>query len=150
MTKLQHFITGIAGISFEQENAKKVQLGDKVNAVRDYDNAFDACAISIVTQDGKSLGFLPTSVASTLVREQGNNVSLSGTVVEVLEGKENVGLRVKLAVEPTFKNETTEGVYSPGGRRLGSFIEEKNGKVFIQTEYGILTLSSDIVEVKNS
>lgn len=150
MTKLQHFITGIAGISFEQENARKVKLGDALVACRDYDNEFDACAIYVETKDGKRLGFIPASVANTLVREYGNNISLHGTVVEVLNGNENIGLRVKLVVSQPSVSKGGKDVFAPGGRRLGAFIEKKNNKVYIQTEFGVLVLPEGVVTVGES
>jgi hypothetical protein len=66
--------------------AVRVQEGDFVSLVRDYDNPVDRNAIAVYWS-GQQLGFVPREIAQLLAPELDTGTELAGSVAAVRSGR---------------------------------------------------------------
>ncbi len=140
------FTTSVSGISFRQEAAAHVQIGEQVIVRRQPENPHDPNAIAIYTLQGQQLGYIPAKVAARISGEW-----LQGTVTEVYHGK-TIGLRVKIVqnkehanmetilvpcdTEPQTAPDMRQNVHAKSGRLLGKFKTFEDDRVIVETLTG--------------
>lgn len=143
------FVTPITGVSFRQENVRKLNEGDQVYLHRDPANPFDPNAIRVETRAGDHLGFIPKHISARLAASPAPR--WSGTVTDVLRN-ETWGIRVRvIPVEspepdlpevhmeaPTAAAPDPEQVLSITGRSLGTLARLNGDLVLVHTPEGDL------------
>jgi hypothetical protein len=146
------FTTPVNGISFCQDAAGNVTVGDDVRLVRETSNEFDANAVMVTTADGHKLGYLPAGVAARLADEQGNG-SFTGQVTERLGGGDNhIGLRVQVqrcetAPEQQVPAAGATMVRTLSGRLLGALVAHTDESVTVKSASGQFAVPRNTVEL---
>jgi hypothetical protein len=153
------FVCPVAGVSFYQNEVKKLKEGQKVHIVHEPENEHDPNACR-VEADGVLVGHLPREISKRVL--QRGESSWDGVIEKVLQG-ETIGLRVKILkkaikekVEPVVgfaapvvddaNKDAVEGfsvgqsVYSKAGRYLGEVIEFVNGTLKVQNSEGAVSI----------
>lgn len=155
-------VVPVSGISFRQDAARMVQIGDEVRLTHDVSNPYDQYAVSITTVAGEVLGFVPKTglLNARLVMGHAGGI-WGGVVVDRYDG-ETIGLRVQVNVllghrdatygsdEPGIREVDTPApqpapaadpdqpttVTGPSGRLLGTLVDVADGKVRVRTPAG--------------
>jgi hypothetical protein len=145
------FVCPVAGISNYQQAASHARVGDRLLVEPDPDNPYDPLALAIRLTTGDLVGYIPKALAARLAND-GAAGCLSGTVDEVFDGHDTIGLRVRVHpadIRQTGTNpdhdisEATECVLQPvlarGTKRpLGTLVrvDEQTRRVLVQVGNG--------------
>lgn len=111
----------VKGVSFRQEDVKKVVEGDEVRIRHVRDNRYDPHACAVETLDGTVLGFVERTINRRLAL-----VHPGGTwrgVVEIVYRRQTWGLRVRL-LELLTQESNDFGASRTGARHLGDGVYE--------------------------
>ena len=88
ISQASQFHTKVVGVTFDgrQDGVGSLAPGDRLELVREPENAADPSAIAVRTQDGHALGYLKRLIAAALAPEMDRGAAYSACVTEVTGG----------------------------------------------------------------
>lgn len=128
-------LLAVKGVSFRQDDVKKVVEQDEVRIRHVRDNPYDPYACTIETLDGTVLGFVERTQNRRLAKVHPGGVWRA--VVEAVYRRELWGLRVRL-LELLYQEDADFGALQSGARHRGDGVfETSEGQVSaLRTEDG--------------
>ena len=134
------FVFAVAGVSYYQDTAYKIQPQQRVWLIPEPDNPHDAHAVAVMTDEGARVGYMPARLAQRMA-----GLLLGPTPATVWElvggGAKHRGVRVRVALESAdAAREPASDNGSPcwlsSGRYLGECQEATEEIVVVATPTG--------------
>ncbi|MDO5044169.1 MAG: single-stranded-DNA-specific exonuclease RecJ [Coriobacteriia bacterium] len=113
IVEAESFYTKIAGVSFDNRELllKTIKAGDELQLRREPDNAFDANAIALDTNDGKHLGYINRQIAQIIAPVIDSGTSYRALVKAITGGgakRLGVNVEVQKLISNTSKHKKDE------------------------------------------